>query len=522
MSATDLRSHHVRRSKIVTLVPRCLPALVVAAAVIVTLCACPTNPAGSVWFVAPDGTDGGPGSIRRPWATLSFAVSRAIAGDTVLVREGTYRERLVLENSGTAEAPIVFAAFPGETPVIDGEDVEQPDGWGGMVEINGVEHVELRGFHIRNSSVCAIQANDSAFITISNNYTYNSVWPGVMVWGTTDVVVSGNEVVEACTGGENHQECISLSHAERFEVVGNHVHHGYMEGIDVKVGCKNGSVHGNEVHDLVRLGIYLDAYTDLSSDIDIYDNVVYRCREGIRVSSEQGGSVTNIRVYDNVVYENDEVGFWTTATQGIDGSPHTISNVSFSQNVSRHNGLEGFRIYTPDYLRLEEVTLTNNVIYGNGGAGISITDYTGGTAELGPVRIINNTIADNGRNGGWGSGGIHINAPNAELILVRNNIIADNEVFSIGVDEETPAAAVTIDHNLIFGYRDSVEFGETIGDSPVTGDPLFVGAPHGDFRLQSGSPAIDAGAETDAPANDFDGATRPAGAAVDIGAFEAG
>lgn len=237
---------------------RPLLTLVLAAAVVVGLAACPTNPTGWVHFVAPDGSDGGPGTIRRPWATLSFAVSQAIPGDTVLVREGTYRERLVFEGSGTADAPIVFAAYPGETPVIDGEGVEQPDGWGGMVEINGVEHIELRGFHIRNSPVCAIQANDSAFITISDNYTYNTVWPGVMAWGTTDVVISGNEVVEACTGGENHQECISLSHAERFEVVGNHVHHGHMEGIDLKNGCKNGSVHGNEVHDLIRLGIYID------------------------------------------------------------------------------------------------------------------------------------------------------------------------------------------------------------------------------------------------------------------------
>jgi hypothetical protein len=50
---------------------------------------------------------------------------------------------------------------------------------------------------------------------------------------------------------------------------------------------------------------------------------------------------------------------------------------------------------------------------------------------------------------------------------------------------------------------------------------LFVDAANGDYQLQSGSPAIDAGSATGAPATDFAGTARPQGAAVDIGAFEA-
>ncbi len=76
-----------------------------------------------------------------------------------------------------------------------------------------------------------------------------------------------------------------------------------------------------------------------------------------------------------------------------------------------------------------------------------------------------------------------------------------------------------MDHNLIDGRHEDPA--ETPGGSPVFGDPRFINPVGGDFRLRSGSAAIDSGSPVDAPKDDYSGNPRPKGAGFDIGAFEA-
>jgi hypothetical protein len=62
------------------------------------------------------------------------------------------------------------------------------------------------------------------------------------------------------------------------------------------------------------------------------------------------------------------------------------------------------------------------------------------------------------------------------------------------------------------------------GNGNMRRDPLWADPEAGDFRLQAGSPCIDAGT-LDAlglPELDFEGGPRVSGAAVDIGAYEFG
>src|SRR5882672_7781143 len=80
---------------------------------------------GQPYFVAPTGSDGNPGTLEKPFATIQHAQEavRQKAG-SVLLRGGTYYlpEKLVFsaEDSGSEAAPVVYQAYGKEQPVISG------------------------------------------------------------------------------------------------------------------------------------------------------------------------------------------------------------------------------------------------------------------------------------------------------------------------------------------------------------------------------------------------------------------
>ncbi len=73
---------------------------------------------GDVRFVSAEGSDAGPGTLDRPFRTLPKALAASAAGDSVVLRGGTYP---VTENEAVLDVPgITVTAYPGEVPVFDG------------------------------------------------------------------------------------------------------------------------------------------------------------------------------------------------------------------------------------------------------------------------------------------------------------------------------------------------------------------------------------------------------------------
>lgn len=76
---------------------------------------------GPMYFVdSASGDDRNNGSLKQPWKTIQHGVQQLQPGYTLYIRKGIYHETIYLTKSGTAEAPIVIAAYPGELPVLDG------------------------------------------------------------------------------------------------------------------------------------------------------------------------------------------------------------------------------------------------------------------------------------------------------------------------------------------------------------------------------------------------------------------
>lgn len=85
---------------------------------------------GSAWFVHPaEGNDGWEGTKDRPWRTIGHAVTLLKAGQTLVLRGGTYYEHVAAKLIGTLELPITIRAYPGELAILDGglrEFFDQP------------------------------------------------------------------------------------------------------------------------------------------------------------------------------------------------------------------------------------------------------------------------------------------------------------------------------------------------------------------------------------------------------------
>ncbi len=74
------------------------------------------------FYVAPSGSDAGPGTRRRPFRTLAHALRRLRHGQRLYVRGGTYRERIKLRVApGRRGSRVRVRNFPGEHPLLRGQ-----------------------------------------------------------------------------------------------------------------------------------------------------------------------------------------------------------------------------------------------------------------------------------------------------------------------------------------------------------------------------------------------------------------
>jgi len=77
-----------------------------------------------IYYVSNNGNDSNAGSRSLPFKTISRAAQLAVAGDTVKVHGGTYRENVDPKNGGLHDgARIVYEAVEGERPVIKGSEL---------------------------------------------------------------------------------------------------------------------------------------------------------------------------------------------------------------------------------------------------------------------------------------------------------------------------------------------------------------------------------------------------------------
>lgn len=202
-------------------------------------------------------------------------------------------------------------------------------------------------------------------------------------------------------------------------------------------------------------------------------------------------------------------------TAGVFGNPAspTIERNVFRENACDTQSSSGVVVFFND----SSPRIANNVFANNQCRGVNLT------LPSGPAPVtINNSFVGNRT-------AIRVDRRVSQTAQVyRNNLVVQNGTgFEVEFGSEADSPVWT--NNLMFGnVTDYLGIAEQTGiNGNLAANPLLIDVAGENYRLQAGSPAIDAGSASDAPGIDFDGNPRPqdgdgvGGAAFDIGAFEA-
>jgi predicted outer membrane repeat protein len=261
------------------------------------------------------------------------------------------------------------------------------------------------------------------------------------------------------------------------------------------------------------------------------------------------GRLRNVRFVSN---DSGRDGGGMVVNEGI----YELQNVDFIDNVTGGNfGGKGAALLNDG----ATVQLVNAEVRANNGPG-GIIEAGGDAQNTGTNRLVNVLLADNGTE--TAGSGVVLNGTdgtttlnnvavannggtglvNSNTMTVHNSIVYDNDGPS-DIDEINNDAESTIDvqNTLVRGGLSGqhVRNDGTINDNGgnITGDPMFAAPSNGDYHLQSGSPAVDAGNDSLIPDDsldldadgdsseavpyDLDQRSRTEGA-VDLGPYERG
>ena len=356
--------------------------------------------AATTYYVATTGNDSSPGTLAAPWQTINHAAQTAVAGDTVLVRGGTYKEYVTIAHSGSASAGyITFQNYTGESPTVDGTTVSCCGGSiRGLFNILSKSYVKVAGFEIRNFKSTAntdepagiYVTGSGSYVQLLNNKVHDIVTTaeadngnahGIGIYGTATapysyVTISGNEVYNMKTGWS---ETMTLDgNVTNFTITGNTVHDNDNIGIDAAgwwgMGPSGhdqtmiGTISGNTVYNITSgsNGAYggdlnADAiYCDGCTQVTIERNLIHDADYGIEAASENSGHVASaVTIRDNLVYDTSQadisIGGYDSSVGGSDSI--TIVNNTLTQSASAAGN--GFQI---QYKATNNV-FKNNIVY---------------------------------------------------------------------------------------------------------------------------------------------------------------
>jgi hypothetical protein len=402
-----------------------------------------------------------------PGQSIQAAVNTASAGDTVRVLAGTYKQKVLISGkTGNASAFITLKADAGV--ILSGAGLT-PAGREGLITIKNSSYVRVEGFDVTgltssgsNTPVGILIEGNGARLQIVNNKIHGikntstckdpcSVGAhGLAVFGTnatgvTDLLVQGNEVYQNVL--QASEALVINGNVDRFEVLNNNVHDNNNIGFDF-IGYE-GECSGCGENDRVRNGL-------------------------VRGNRAQNNSSVTNPWYGG---EGSAGGFY------VDGGRYII----FDRNISTGNDI-GFEFASEHKNKAtEDILMTNNFVYNNREAGLSVGGYSSGAGQARRINVHNNSFY---KNRGWGTEVVFqykvIDSRFSNNIFSGKGTVAENYVV-----EGSGHSGNVWGINLWWGSSSSAT---NLPGTRVIADPRYVAPATGDLKLQNTSPALNVGA----------------------------
>ena len=492
-------------------------------------------------FVSPTGHPGAAGTRQDPLASVNEAVARLPHGGSVLLRGGTYAQRIALRGVHR----VTVRPFHHERVILDGSSLTPPRDRSALVTVVDSTRVAVRGLDIRDYDTTSTRAvpigiyvhGASSHVALVGNHVHSmGNYNGTL--GSFDINAHGIAVY-----GDRARHPITDLRISHNEV--DHLALGASESVVVNGNVDHWRITHNRIHDDNNIGIDAIGFEPTLSGPARYTRA-NRARHGVIADNV----IRNIISRGNPAYY--EGGGWCNCADGIYVDGGTGIRVQRNRLVGNDIGIE----VAAENARgsADHVVVADNFVSRSGYVGIATGGYCDGHADCGGVqtgrafanRFLHNTLyADN--QFADGSPEILVQYHCTRTVIRGNVVRATGPAHALigtvpRAQHDASSTAPHLDGNLYFasGGPGRASFG-VLGVTytgwrayrTATGqdahsryaDPRLRHPARGDLHLRAGSPAVDAGLAI-APwwvgRRDIDGQPRVQGSRIDIGADERG
>ena len=382
----------------------------------------------STYYISPADLNANRSASSNQRQKLNKVIRRMLPGDTLILQDGIYNEKLIVQVSGTKTNPIIIKAQHDGKAIIDGRGSIYP-----LLRIRGKRYVDIEGIVFQNSAANVIEiGGGSTYINVRRVSAYNANPNGnYMVFSLDDC---NYVLLEDCVGAGDGRVIFNVFNSNHVKLRRCYSRFRYTNS---RHGPNNIQIYGSP-NTLVENCIttkypnYTDKYL---SGLHFWANTKKRVPQNISKGRAYGNIVFNLKIPKS----NNADDFSVASKSGQQHGIHFKDNVGINNYV-------GMSWFGDDNLVVERITLVNH------------------HKHFWYRETYSNKVE-----------GYHSVCTLKNSILLNGTIGIDNggEIHSGGIRDGRYFGGLINSYNVLYGIENEYSGGATRGEGEINIDPGF-------------------------------------------------